>query len=180
MSESHSDCHATGRTTPASRGRALRGPNSWLRSERTILLIEDDEAMRRLLERVLSREGYEVVAVGDGDEALDWLGLCLFDGSLQNVPALIISDVRLPQFSGLELLEGLLCATADIPFILITGFPSQETYAQAFELGAARVLAKPFDLDTLRAAVFTVLEARSASPGVSMRERHSGWTKLPA
>jgi DNA-binding NtrC family response regulator len=107
------------------------------------------------------------VAVADGDQALDWLGLCLFDGSLQNVPALIVSDVRLPHFSGLELLEGLLCASAEIPVVLITGFPSEETYAEAFELGAARVLAKPFALDALRLAVQNVLDA-------------PGWTKLPA
>ncbi len=152
-----------------------------LRREGTILVIEDDTEMRRLLERVLARDGYQVVAVEDGDQALDWLGLCLFDGSLANVPALIISDVRLPDFSGLELVEGLLCAAAEIPVILITGFPSQETYTQAFELGAARVLAKPFDLETLRVAVFTVLEARSvALPTFSTRERSGGWTKLLA
>lgn len=138
-----------------------------LRCERTILLIEDDAEMRRLLARTLSRDGYEVVAVADGDEALDWLGLCLFDGSLRNVPALIVSDVRLPHFSGLELLEGLLCASAEVPVVLITGFPSEETYVEAFELGAARVLAKPFDLDTLRLTVQNVLGA-------------PGWTKLRA
>jgi DNA-binding NtrC family response regulator len=112
-----------------------------------------------------------VVAVPDGDQALDWLGLCLFDGSLARVPALIVSDVRLPEFGGLELLEGLLCAVDDVPVILITGFPSTELYAEAFELGAARVLAKPFDLDALLGAVSSVLEARSARPD---RPRVSG------
>ena len=155
------------------------GPNrAPLPHESTLLLVEDDTEMRRLLERALSRDGYQVVALEDGDQALDWLGLCLFDGSLQNVPALIVSDVRLPHFSGLELMEGLLCATREIPVILITGFPSEETYVEAFELGAARVLAKPFDLDTLRLAVFTVLEARASLPTLSARERSGGWTKL--
>jgi DNA-binding NtrC family response regulator len=149
------------------------------RHEQTILLIEDDTEMRRLLERALVRDGYQVVAVGDGDQALDWLGLCLEGRSLENVPALIVSDVRLPRFSGLELLEGLLCAEPEIPVILITGFPSEETYAEAFGLGAARVLAKPFDLDTLRLAVFTVLESRAPLPTLSTRERSAGWTNLP-
>ena len=156
-----------------------QGPNSApLSHERTILLIEDDAEMRRLLELALVRDGYQVVAVEDGDQALDWLGLCLFDGSLANVPALIVSDVRLPHFSGLELLEGLLCATREIPVILITGFPSEETYAEAFELGAARVLAKPFELDALRLAIFTVLESRRAL--LSAREPSTNWTKLLA
>ena len=149
------------------------------RRERTILLIEDDTEMRRLLERALMQEGYHVVAVEDGDQALDWLGLCLFDGSLENVPALIVSDVRLPHFSGLELLEGLLGAATEIPVILITGFPSEETYAEAFELGAARVLAKPFDLDALRLAVCTVLDARSPQATLPSRNGNGGWTKLP-
>ena len=151
-----------------------------LRWERTILLIEDDAEMRRLVSLVLERDGYDVVAVADGDEALDWLGLCLFDGSLEHVPALIVSDIRLPQFSGLELLEGLLCSTADVPVILITAFPSEETYAEAFELGAVRVLAKPFDLETLRLAVHAVLDPRPAPPTLTLRDRRPGWTKLPA
>ena len=142
-----------------------------LHRERTILLIEDDTEMRRLLERTLARDGYTVVAVEDGDQALDWLGLCLFDGSLENVPALIVSDVRLPHFSGLELLEGLLCAAQEIPVILITGFPSEETYVEAFELGAARVLSKPFELDALRLAVSSVLELRSKTALPSRAQR---------
>jgi len=160
------------------RGRATN--RSRLRCERTILLIEDDDEMRKLMERALTRDGYEVVAVADGDEALDWLGLCLFDGSLENVPTLIVSDVRLPHFSGLELLEGLLSAATEIPVVLITGFPSEETYAEAFELGAAHVLAKPFDLDALRLAVRRVLHAHSALATVPARERTASWTKLPS
>ena len=171
------EAEPTSLSTPARRPRAQRRPSGWLRSERTILLIEDDEEMRKLLYLALTREGYEVVALADGGQALDWLGLCLFDGSLARVPALIVSDVRLPEFGGLELLEGLLCAIDDIPVILITGFPSDELYAEAFELGAARVLAKPFDIDALLGAVFTVLEARSARPGRPLRPRSPSWTR---
>jgi DNA-binding NtrC family response regulator len=148
-----------------------------MRRERTILLIEDDTEMRKLLELTLRRDGYDVVAVADGDEALDWLGLCLFDGSLQNVPALIVSDVCLPHFSGLELLEGLLAATVEIPVVLITGFPSEDTCVEAFELGAAHVLAKPFDCEALRIAVEQLIHEYATPPGVSARERTPGWTK---
>lgn len=151
--------------------RTRRRPGHRLQSERTILLIEDDEEMRKLLQLSLEREGYEVVALADGDQALDWLGLCVFDGSLGRVPALIVSDVRLPEFDGLELLEGLLCADPDIPVILITGFPSDELYAEALELGAARVLAKPFELETLLGAVHTVLEARRTPHGRGSHRR---------
>lgn len=147
------------------------------RHESKILLIEDDEELRKLLVQALVRDGHSVIALADGDQALDWLGLCLFDGTLTNVPALIISDVRLPQFSGLELLEGLVGAQPDVPVILITAFPSAETYAEAFELGAERVLAKPFDLDALRIAVQNVLETRSAPATRHLFQRSPGWTK---
>ena len=161
---------------PARRPRP-RGALGRLRSERTILLIEDDEEMRKLLELVLVREGYDVVTVEDGDQALEWLGLCLYDGSLARVPAVIVSDVRLPQFGGLELLEALLAAVDEVPVILLTGFPSDELYGEAFELGAARVLAKPFDMDALLGAVYTVLESRSLR---ASRGRSRGWmSKLP-
>jgi DNA-binding NtrC family response regulator len=161
----------TAAQAPSSTARAVR-------RERTILVIEDDEEMRRMLVHILSREGYEVVDVADATQALDWLGLCLVDGSLENIPALIVSDIRLPDLSGFELLEGLRCATVEVPVILITGFPSQETFEDAFELGAARVLSKPFALDDFRLSVYTVLDAWRAHRPVSYRDRTSGWTKL--
>jgi len=140
--------------------------------ERTVLLVEDDEAMRALIARTLRRDGYLVVEAADGDQALDWLGLCLVDGSLERVPALIVSDIRLPHFSGLELLEGLLAAAVKIPVILITGFPSHESHLEAFDLGAERLLEKPFDLDELRLAVRSVLDTSPARP----RRREGCWT----
>jgi DNA-binding response OmpR family regulator len=127
--------------------------------EHIVLLVEDDVALRELITRALFRDGYEVVAVADGEQALDWLGLCLFDGSLEHVPAAIVSDIRLPNFSGLELLEGLLCAAVEIPVVLMTGFPSEETYAAALELGAAHVLAKPFDVAELRSTLASLVES---------------------
>ena len=142
--------------------------------ERTVLLVEDDDAMRTLMARALRRDGHVVVEAADGDAALDWLGLCLFDGSLERVPALIVSDIRLPHFDGLELLEGLLAAAPKIPVILITGFPSHETSLEAFDLGAERLLEKPFDLDELREAVSSALGAWPAS--TRSRPRDDFWT----
>ncbi len=129
----------------------------------TILVIEDDAEMRRLIAHTLERAGYAVVTARSGSDAVDWLGLCVFDGSLANVPALIVSDIRLPDFSGLELLEVMISALEDVPMVLITGFPSRETYAEAFELGAVRVLEKPFDLADLLAAVRSVLSGRAGA-----------------
>lgn len=127
--------------------------------QRTLLLIEDDTEMRRMLAAALRRDGHAVVEAANGDDALDWLGPGVLDGDLERLPDLIVSDIRLPYFTGLEILESLQVATRRIPMILITGFPDRETHAQASRLGAECVLEKPFDLGELRAAVHLALRA---------------------
>ena len=133
---------------------------------RTLLLIEDDTEMRRMLAAALRRDGHFVVEAANGDDALDWLGPGVLDGDVERVPDLVVSDIRLPYFTGLEILESLQVAARRIPVILITGFPDRETYAQASQLGAECVLEKPFDLGELRAAVHLALRAHGrGSPG---------------
>lgn len=133
-----------------------------LQHRSTILLVEDDTEMRRMLAAALRRDGHFVVEAANGDEALDWLAPGVLDGDLERVPDLVVSDIRLPYFSGLEILEGLQIAKSRIPVILITGFPDQETHDRAARLGAQCVLEKPFDLGQLRAAVHLALYARGS------------------
>ena len=136
------------------------------RRGRTLLLVEDDLEMRRMLAAALRRDGHLVIEAANGDDALDWLGPGVLDGDLERVPDLIVSDIRLPYFTGLEILESLQVSTRRIPVILITGFPDRETFAQASQLGAACVLEKPFDLGELRAAVHLALRTHGQpSPG---------------
>ena len=136
----------------------------WLRG-RTLLLIEDDIEMRRMLAAALRRDGHTVVEAANGDDALDWIGPGVLDGDLERIPDLVVSDIRLPYFTGLEILESLKVAKKRIPVILITGFPDRETYAQAAELGAECVLEKPFDLGELRAAIHIALGDGAAPAG---------------
>jgi two-component system chemotaxis response regulator CheY len=123
----------------------------------TILLVEDDAELRRLIARTLRRDGYQVVECANGDAAFDWLGDGVFDGYYERLPELIVSDVRLPYFDGFEILEVVREGLTRVPVILITGFPDDELYRRAFALGARNVLAKPFDLEDLRAAVWLAL-----------------------
>jgi len=136
------------RERAARRLRLLRGQPRSTTLDETVLLVEDDTEMRRLLARSLERAGHRVVAVRSSEEAVDWLGLSVFDGSLGNVPALIPSDIRLPD------------AREHVPIGRITGFPSPETYAGAFALGALRVREELFDLATLRIIVRAALDER--------------------
>lgn len=141
-------------TTPAPRSRKRLLPR-WGR--RVVMLIEDDGEMRRLLAGALRRDGHRVVEAADGDDALDRLGPWALEGNLEFAPDLIVSDIRLPYFNGLEILEGIQIAADVVPVILITGFPDAETVEKALTLGAECVLSKPFDLGDFRAAVRAAL-----------------------
>ena len=156
MIPSHPVSPQSGGTWTAREGRDR--PVSWRRRP-TILLVEDDAEMRRLIATHLHRDGYEVVECATGDDALDWLGPGVLEGDLERLPAAIVTDVRLPYYSGIEILAGVSCARDPVPVILITGFPDAETYATAFELGARCVLAKPFALDDLRGALWAALRS---------------------
>jgi len=140
---------------------AREGLRPWKRGP-TILLVEDDDELRRLIATVLRKDGYEVVERPDGDSAVDWLGDGIFDGYYEREPALIVSDVRLQYLDGLELLEAMGCEAKRVPMILITAFPDADLYRRAFALGARSVLAKPFQLEDLRAVVWTTLRGPGA------------------
>ena len=149
--------------------RLAKGPRrkslvSWRRGP-TILLIEDDGELRRLVASALRRDGYHVVECPNGDAAIDWLGDGVFDGYYERLPALIISDVRLPYLDGFEILEAMRQALTSVPVILITAFPDDEIYRRAFALGARNVLAKPFEVEDLRAAVWIALQPTDRARG---------------
>ena len=113
--------------------------------------------------------GTGVVEIANGDDALDWLGPGVVDGDLERIPDLVVSNVQLPYFNGLEILEQLQVCTRRIPVILITSDP--ETFAQAWSLGARCVLARPFDVGELRVAVQTALQtSRDDTPGAQRCE----------
>ncbi len=133
---------------------AVPAARSDLRPCRAVLVIEDDDEMRRMLSSALARDGHPVRPFRDGMEALDYLDTLRIgphwnDGDL----GLIVSDVRMPGCSGLDLLDCLRTLDCDVPVILITAFGDAETHAQAQELGAELLLDKPFDINELRRAV---------------------------
>ena len=123
-------------------------------ARRRILIAEDDRALRTLLARHLRRGGFEVVEARDGATALTRLGdaLCEEDSYFD----LLISDVRMPGHSGLDLASELKRGAWRTPILLITAFGSTETHDEAARLGAA-ILDKPLDLDVLTTAVERLL-----------------------
>lgn len=125
-----------------------------------LLLAEDDLELRELLAYVLRSDGHEVVEARDGNELLSMLSQSIPRGGARESFALIVSDVRMPGLTALDVLTRLQRALSGTPVILITAFGDQTTHLRAQRLGA-RVLDKPFDLDDLRAAVDEALHQQS-------------------
>ncbi len=117
-----------------------------------ILVADDERSMRELLAIVLRREGYEVVVAENGQSALAVLAKGHVD--------LLISDIKMPDMSGVEVLRAAKRADAGVPAIMMTAFASTETAVEAMRLGACDYLVKPFDVDELKLKVREKLEAR--------------------
>ncbi|WP_224369125.1 response regulator [Hyalangium versicolor] len=132
-------------------------PEPRLEEPLRILLAEDQPQMRSLLRGALRRDGYEVIEAEDGPSLLRALVSGLL-AEQSRAPDLIITDVRMPGFTGLEVLARLRSEEWNTPVILITAFGDEALHAEAARLGANRVLDKPFELEDLRGAVRELLK----------------------
>jgi len=115
-----------------------------------ILIADDQDILRDSLATTLARQGYEVVAAADGQAALDRLQQERFD--------LLISDLKMPRLSGLDLLAAARRLRPDMPVVLMTAFASVSTAVEAMKLGAYDYIQKPFDGDEIRLLVERTLE----------------------
>ncbi|NBW45871.1 MAG: nitrogen regulation protein NR(I) [Betaproteobacteria bacterium] len=120
-----------------------------------VWVVDDDQSIRWVLERALSKEGYSVKAYSDAREALSAFDLAIAPGG--NPPQAIISDVRMPGQSGVQMLARMKARRPALPVIIMTAFTDLDTAVQAFQSGAFEYLPKPFDLsqalDLIRRAV---------------------------
>src|SRR5262245_6986020 len=115
-----------------------------------VLLAEDDPELRALMAAELRADAHEVMEAQDGVELMALVESQSFAGS---GPTVVVSDIRMPRLSGLDVLAAYPVTCRTVPFILITAFGDDRTRAEAHALGANRVLEKPLDLSHLRAAV---------------------------
>src|SRR5213080_3759024 len=131
--------------------RTAPGPATDRRPPR-ILVVDDERSMRELLAIVLRREGYEVLLADNGRSAIDLLEREPVD--------LLISDIKMPDLSGVDVLRAAKKIDQDILGIMITAFASTETAVEAMRLGACDYLSKPFDIDLLKMKVREKIENR--------------------
>ena len=123
-------------------------------SERSVLLVEDDEGMRESCAQALRFDGYTVVEVGSAEEAEPLL--------LQSSVDLVITDLKLPGAGGERVIELASDAMPDVPVIVITAYPSVESAVGALKHGVVDYLIKPFTVDQLVDTVERALAAGMA------------------
>ena len=115
-----------------------------------ILVVDDEPSMREMLRIVLRREGYDVILAENGRDAID---------RLQSEPIdLLLSDIRMPDVSGVEVLRAAKEINRDIVAFMMTAFASTDTAVEAMRLGALDYFTKPFSMDELRLKIRQHLE----------------------
>lgn len=122
-----------------------------------ILLAEDNAEMRKFLGAELRKDGYEVIEASTGSELVDLIADHLLYPVTRPAIDLIIADLRMPGFTGMEILGALRAEEWVTPFILMTAFGGDEVRAEALRAGAAAVFDKPFEMDDLRTAVVNLV-----------------------
>jgi DNA-binding NtrC family response regulator len=118
----------------------------------SILIVEDEAKMQRLLQLSLAEEGYTTQAASDAELGLRLLRQTKFD--------LVITDLKLPGMDGLEFLQAVKRTDAQVPVVLMTAFGTVETAVQAMKAGASDYVLKPFSLEEMKLVVKKELNVR--------------------
>jgi two-component system, OmpR family, response regulator MprA len=142
-----------------------------------ILVVDDDMAVRRSIDRALRLEGYEVDTVGSGGEALETVA--------QSRPDALILDLQLPDLDGLQVCRHIRSVGDDTPILMLTARHAVDDRVQGLDAGADDYLVKPFALEELLARLRALLRRRFEGEGgllrfgeltldLSTREAHRG------
>lgn len=117
-----------------------------------VLVVDDEEGVRSLLERTLARVGYSVVSAANGQEALDRV-------SQQDIEVVLL-DIKMPGMSGMDVLQQLAKRWPDIGVVMVTGVADIQTAVEAMKLGADDYITKPFNWDDLLPKIQWAAEKR--------------------
>lgn len=120
-----------------------------------VLIVDDDDLNREVMEAFLLLNGYSVLMTGNGTRAIEL--------SKSELPDLIILDMRLPDLSGLEVTEAIRndVQISGIPILMITGLSDPQVRKQALQMGVNQFLKRPFGGDDFIAEVASLLSAQS-------------------
>jgi len=118
-----------------------------------ILIVDDQESIRHFIEKAMTEEGYEVSSAGEGKTALR--------KATEELPDLVLLDLRLPDMHGLDVLKRVKEQDADLPVIIMTAFGDVESAVRAMKLGAHDYINKPINLEQLFLTIQKALENRT-------------------
>ena len=138
-------------------------------NNKTILVVDDEQNVRQLICKVLEKEGFTVMTACNGSEGLE-----IFH---KNSIDLIISDIKMPEMSGIEFLHKVKEEEPGIGFILITAFATTETAIDAIRSGAQDYITKPFDLKEIVTTVRKILLTADSSDDLNYRLSDSDESK---
>ena len=128
-----------------------------------ILVVDDEECLRRLVSRQLALDGYECTTAASGEEAWDFLQRAEY--------SLVVLDITMPGMSGLELLEKVRQVRPDTAVIMVTGVDDRPTAIRALQLGAYGYIVKPFEANELAINIVNALERRRLVMASQRHER---------
>ncbi len=117
--------------------------------KRSIMIVDDQKGVRRLLEELFKREGWDVYPASDGVEAIAQLE--------QYLPDILLIDMKMPNMNGLEASQIILQKHQQLPIIMMTAYGEMEIVKQALDAGVRRCITKPFDIITLRDIVLQIV-----------------------
>ena len=119
-----------------------------------ILIVDDQKGVRRLLEELFKKEGWDVKVASDGQEAINKVE--------EGLPDIILMDVKMPNMNGLEASQIILQAHGLIPIIMMTAYGEIEVVKKALEAGVRKCITKPFDIIILRDMVNNLINEQTA------------------
>jgi two-component system response regulator PilR (NtrC family) len=128
-----------------------------------ILVVDDEESIREFLEIMLKKEGYEVTIAEDGLRAKEILAKKSFD--------MVISDMQMPNMTGIELLKHVKESYPDLVFMMITAFGTTETAVDAMKMGAYDYVTKPFKIDEVRLNIANALRSKNLETEVRVLKK---------
>lgn len=140
-----------------------------MRSNWTILVVDDEESVRKLLTAVLKKEGYTVETAEDGRQAVE---------KAQAIkPALVIMDIRMPQMDGLAAFKAIREENKEVLVVLMTAFAAVETAVEAVKLGAYDYIIKPFNIDEVKLLIKRAMQVQTLTEEVKVlrEELHSNY-----
>lgn len=111
----------------------------------SVLVVDDERSMRDFLKILLEKEGHKVITADNGEKALQILGNQLIE--------VVVSDIRMPGLTGIELLELIKEDLPDLPVIMITAFASPDDAVLAMKNGAFDYISKPFNVDEIKSVI---------------------------